>query len=357
MKKFLTVLILMITLIIPQLGCNAQGQNNNSGISKTSFHLDTVCTIAVYSMEKLEELDSEAQAKRANMVITEAFGICDEYEKILSKTIEGSDVYKINNSQGQWVEVEPATLDIIKQSVAMSELAEGKFDITIGKVSDLWDFHGEDEQGKKTGNLPDDNILKEAVSHVGYENIAIEGNRVRLLDSEAQIDLGGIAKGYIADRVAEYLEEAGVTSAIVDLGGNIVVVGQKGEKLDNHGEGVDFLVGIAAPESGRGELLGTISCADKTVVTSGTYERYFEIEGIRYHHVLDTVSGYPVDTDLLSVTVISDKGNSALCDALSTSALALGKEGAEEFLKKQDNVGAILVDLEGEITFIRAEFS
>ena len=124
------------------------------------------------------------------------------------------------------------------------------------------------------------------MTHVDYHNIEIDGRRVRLKDPAATIDLGGIAKGYIADRTAEFLQEKGVTSAIVDLGGNIVIIGQKGTSLQD-GAGSDFSIGIASPVSGRGELLGAVTCSDKTVVTSGTYERYFEIDGVRYHHVLD----------------------------------------------------------------------
>lgn len=198
--------------------------------------------------------------------------------------------------------------------------------------------------------MPDPEVLREAVSHVGYEQIVIEGNTVRLLDPQAQIDLGGIAKGYIADKVAEYLESEGVTSALISLGGNIVAVGEKGKSMEN-GAGSQFSVGIADPDSDKGQLLGIVPCKDKTVVTSGTYERYFEKDGELYHHVLDPKTGYQYDTDLVSVAVIADKGRSVDCDALSTICLSLGSEKGMEFIRSVDGAEAIFIDDQGKISF------
>lgn len=354
MKRIFLLLCLVTVLIIPQGGCNSQDPNNNQGVGKSSFHLDTICSITIYSMEGAADMDADRQEQEALLLITDAFKLCDDYEKILSRTIEGSDIYNINHAQGQWVEVQDSTIEVIEKGIKYGEVSEGLFDITIGDVSQLWDFHGQDEEGRRTGTLPDEDQLSEAVKHVDYKNIEIDGNRVRLLDSRATIDLGGIAKGYIADRVAEYLEGNGVTSAIVDLGGNIVVIGEKGSSMENS-QGSSFSVGVASPISDSGEILGTISCSDRTIVTSGTYERYFEIDGVRYHHVLNPQTGYPFDTDLLAVTIIGEKGASADCDGLSTTCLALGKEKASQLLEQTEGVGAILVDMDGEITTVNAD--
>lgn len=354
MKKIFSILFLMIALIIPQLACNAKVPNNNQGVSKTSFHLDTVCTITIYSMDDTQNKSEEELEKEAFHLMTDAFKLCDEYEKILSKTVVGSDIYNINNADGKWVDVNQITAETIKKGIEYGNVSNGAFDITIGDVTDLWDFHKEDEDGEKTGELPDKNLLSEAAKHVDYNNIEIEGNKVRLKDSNANIDLGGIAKGYIADKVAEYLELNGVTSAVVDLGGNIVVIGQKGSSIKD-GEGVNFSIGVASPVSDRGGLLGTILCSNKTIVTSGTYERYFEIDGVRYHHVLNPDTGYPVETDLLAVTIVGERGASADCDGLSTTCLALGKEKAVSLIEKTKDVGAILVDSDGEVTAINVE--
>lgn len=354
MKKFFLLICIMAMLIITQAGCDSQAPNSNQGVGKSSFHLDTLCTVTIYSMDGAENLSEDEQEKEALLLITDAFKMCDDYEKILSRTVEDSDIYKINHAGGQWVEVQDCTIDVIKKGIKYADISGGLFDITIGDVSQLWDFHEQDEEGEKTGTLPDKAQLQEAVRHVDYKNIQIDGNRVRLADSQATIDLGGIAKGYIADRVADYLEENGVTGAIVDLGGNIVAIGKKGSSMEDS-EGTDFSVGVASPVSGRGEILGAISCSDKTIVTSGTYERYFEIDGVRYHHVLDPDTGYPFDTDLLSVTIIGDKGTSADCDGLSTTCLAMGKEAAYQLLEQTEGVGAILVDMDGKITTVNAD--
>lgn len=346
MKKVFTILLMLTILIIPQLGCNAQ--ENNQGIEKTGFYLDTVCRITIYSMEGTEGMSDEEKEKEALLKITEAFKICDGYEKKLSRTIEGSDIYNINHAGGKAVTVDEETVRVIRKGIEFGDLSGGAFDITIGRVSDLWNFHEEDEEGNKAGTLPDENELAEAVSHVDYTKIEVEGNTVRLLDSEAEIDLGGIAKGYIADKVAQYLEEQGVTSAVVDLGGNIVTIGEKGKSLED-GSGSEFVIGIADPAFGRSQLLGTIPCRDKTLVTSGTYERYFEIDGKKYHHVLDPRTGYPKDTDLLSVTVIGGKGHSVDCDGLSTACLALGLDDGLKLIQGMDGVEAVFVTAEGKV--------
>ena len=345
MKKILTVLILIITLIIPQLGCNTQV--NNPGIGKSSYHLNTICNITIYSMEGMTDLDEAQQQKEVLQLITDAFVLCDDYEKILSKTIEGSDIYRINHAGGEAVAVDEKTIEVVEKGLEYSRLSGGAFDITIGKVSDLWNFQEMDDKGNHTGVIPETNVIADAMKHVDYNCVIVEGNTIRLTDSEAELDLGGIAKGYIADKVAEFLESKGVTSAVVDLGGNIVVIGEKGESMDNP-VGTEFKVGIADPNSDG--LLGLLECKDRTVVTSGTYERYFELDGKRYHHVLNTKTGYPTDTDLLAVTIIADKGHSVDCDGLSTSCLALGKEKGLQLIKGLDGVQAIFIDKDGEVT-------
>ena len=345
MKKILTVLILIVTLIIPQLGCNTQV--NNPGIGKSSYHLNTICNITIYSMEGMTDLDEAQQQKEVLQLITDAFVLCDDYEKILSKTIEGSDVYRINHAGGEAVSVDEKTIEVVEKGLEYSRLSGGAFDITIGKVSDLWNFQEMDDKGNRTGVIPESNVIADAMKHVDYNCVIVEGNTIRLTDSEAELDLGGIAKGYIADKVAEFLGSKGVTSAVVDLGGNIVVIGEKGESMDNP-VGTEFKVGIADPNSEG--LLGLLECKDKTVVTSGTYERYFELDGKRYHHVLDTKTGYPADTDLLAVTIIADKGHSVDCDGLSTSCLALGKEKGLKLIKGLDGIQAIFIDKDGKVT-------
>lgn len=359
-KKFVkkaVLALLIIALIIPQSACKSNGQNaaSNQGISKTGFFLDTVCSITIYGLAdedgRLAAMSGEEMEKECYLIITDAFKLCSEYENMLSKTIETSDIARINNAEGKAVTVSDETIEVLKKGMEFGRLSRGAFDITIGKATDLWDFHDNAESGHEGGVVPAEKDLRDAISHVNYENIKIEGNRVSLTDPETEINLGGIAKGYIADKAAEYLEERGVVSAIVDLGGNIVAIGGKTSQIAASGDTqeTDFKIGIKDPLSSSGGLLELIPCKNKTVVTSGTYERYFEKDGVKYHHILDVNTGYPVDTDVLSVTIIADRGKSADCDGLSTTCLALGMEKGMELVKSLEGFEAVFVDKDGNV--------
>lgn len=359
-KKFFkkaVLALLIIALIIPQSACKSNGQNaaSNQGISKTGFFLDTVCSITIYGLAdedgRLAAMSGEEMEKECYLIITDAFKLCSEYENMLSKTIETSDIARINNAEGKAVTVSDETIEVLKKGMEFGRLSGGAFDITIGKATDLWDFHDNAETGHEGGVVPAEKDLRDAISHVNYENIKIEGNRVSLTDPETEINLGGIAKGYIADKAAEYLEERGVVSAIVDLGGNIVAIGGKTSQIAASGDTqeTDFKIGIKDPLSSSGGLLELIPCKNKTVVTSGTYERYFEKDGVKYHHILDVNTGYPVDTDVLSVTIIADRGKSADCDGLSTTCLALGMEKGMELVKSLEGFEAVFVDTNGRV--------
>lgn len=349
--------LLIIALIIPQSACMSNGQNaaSNQGISKTGFFLDTVCSITIYGLAdedgKLADMADDELEKECYLIITDAFKLCSQYENMLSKTIETSDIARINNAEGKAMTVSDETIEVLKKGMEFGRLSGGAFDITIGKATDLWDFHDNAESGHEGGVVPAEKDLRDAISHVNYENIKIEGNRVSLTDPETEINLGGIAKGYIADKAAEYLEERGVVSAIVDLGGNIVAIGGKTSQMTVSGDTqeTDFKIGIKDPLSSSGGLLELIPCKNKTVVTSGTYERYFEKDGVKYHHILDVNTGYPVDTDVLSVTIIADRGKSADCDGLSTTCLALGMEKGMELVKSLEGFEAVFVDKDGNV--------
>lgn len=359
-KKFVkkaVLALLIIALIIPQSACKSNGQNaaSNQGISKTGFFLDTVCSITIYGLAdedgRLAAMSGEEMEKECYLIITDAFKLCSEYENMLSKTIETSDIARINNAEGKAMTVSDETIEVLKKGMEFGRLSGGAFDITIGKATDLWDFHDNAESGHEGGVVPAEKDLRDAISHVNYENIKIEGNRVSLTDPETEINLGGIAKGYIADKAAEYLEERGVVSAIVDLGGNIVAIGGKTSQIAASGDTqeTDFKIGIKDPLSSSGGLLELIPCKNKTVVTSGTYERYFEKDGVKYHHILDVNTGYPVDTDVLSVTIIADRGKSADCDGLSTTCLALGMDKGMELVKSLEGFEAVFVDKDGNV--------
>ena len=318
--------LILTAMIITQTGCGSDVQP----ISKDNYYLDTTCTLTVYSTG--DGLDAEI----ANNAIDEAYKLCAHLDKTLSKTVEVSDVSKINSAGGQWVEVSDYTIELLHGGLKYSELSSGVFDITVGRLTDLWDFHALEPV------LPDKKDLAAAVDHVGYKMVEVDGNKVRLTDPEAKIDLGGIAKGYIGDKMVEVMEKNGVTAGIVNLGGNIICIGSKTDEDK-------FNIGIEAPFSDRTEIVGSIEVADKTLVTSGVYERMFEVDGKIYHHILNTKTGYSVDSDLNSVTLIADKGKSMDCDAMSTMCLIKGYDDAREFIEGIDGVEAVFVLKSGDI--------
>ncbi len=331
----LTVLVL---LIITQTGCSSDSAKPVTG---ENYLLDTVCTISIYEMKAADGNGSDvvqasADEERANAAIDGAFSLCAELDKTLSRTVEVSDVSRINSAKGSWTEVSDDTVRLITEGRKYSELADGAFDITVGGVTSLWDFHADADDAK----LPDADKLAEAVTHVGYEGIEIDGNKVRLTDPETRIDLGGIAKGYIGDRMADYLEGEGVSSGIVNLGGNVICIGSKpGDE--------DFVIGVEAPFSDRTQIVGTIRARDLTLVTSGVYERKIEVDGKLYHHILDTETGWPAETDLSAVTLTAAKGKSMDIDALSTICLIKGHEEAKKLIEATDGVEAVFILSDG----------
>ena len=165
-------------------------------------------------------------------------------------------------------------------------------------------------------------------------------------DPETHLDLGGIAKGFIADKVGEKLEECGVTSAVISLGGNIVCIGKKPDGK----EGRPFRVGIEKPYSEQSEIVGAVDCEDETVVTSGVYQRYFERDGVRYHHILDPATGYPARSDVVGVTLRAPKGRSADCDAMATILLMMGQEKGIKAAEETEYIEAFFITADGSCT-------
>ncbi len=271
---------------------------------ETRFLLDTAVTLT---------------ADCSGDILDGAFELCRKYENLLSRTVDGSDVYTLNGSDG-FVDVSDDTLKIIEKAIYYGDLSDGKFDITVYPVSSLWNFNGE--------VIPNRDEIAEALKNVDYHSIEIKGNSVCL--NGKKIDLGGIAKGYIADRVAEYFKQNNVSEGIIDLGGNLIVFGDR-----------DYTVGIKKPFS-DGEISATVTLNNKTAVTSGIYERYIEDNGKIYHHILDVNTGFGCETDLYSATVISNSSFDA--DALSTVCILLGLDRAKELIENTPDTEAVFID-------------
>ncbi len=302
MKKIASLSLALVCFVLA--GC--AGEHSKS----SRFMLDTVVT-----------LDADCD----DGILNGAFSLCEDYEKLLSKTIPSSEVSKLNTAK-DFIKVSDETLEILNRSVYFADVSNGDFDITICPVSNLWDFEGT--------ALPDRKEIAEALKNVDYENIETDGNRVFLHGS--QIDLGGIAKGYIADRLRDYFKEKNVKSGIINLGGNVTVFG-KDEKT----------VGIQKPFCDN-ELSAKIKVKDKSVVTSGIYQRYIEKDGKIYHHILNPKTGYAAESDLASATIIGD--TSFDLDALATICILKGRQEAEKLIENTKNTEAVFIDIKGNIT-------
>lgn len=304
------VLLCAMILLFPLFGCRTEIAHSAAGIA-----CDTVVTITAYAPQD---------------TVDEAFRICEEYEAMFSKTVEGSDIWTLNHANGKAVEVHAETAELLRLAAEIGEASGGAFDVTIAPVSGLWDFSADDP------SLPEKDALISAVSRVDYRQIMIDGTAVALKNG-AEIDLGGIAKGYIADRVAAYLREQGVTSACINMGGNVVTIGAKPD-------GSPWTIGVRDPNGTPEQSAEILRLTDAAVVTSGNYERFFELDGVRYHHILDPKTGMPVSNGLASVTIIGTRSD--LCDALSTACFVLGEERSAAILE-QYGVRAIFIRQDG----------
>ena len=309
------VLIMVVTLN----GCTVPPKSESLTMNGTYF--DTVVQIEVWGADQ--------------EIMEHCRQMCEDYEQMLSATIETSEISRINNAGGEPVEVSDETAGLIEEGIKYGDISDGRFDITIAPATDLWNFTDNEEK-----ILPDPDELAEAVTHIDYHCIKVEGNTVTLTDPEARIDLGGIAKGYIADRLKEYLKDEGIEHALIDLGGNMLTLGRRYD-------GNDFRIGIQKPFADTGTAMAVVSVNDKSVVTSGDYERYFEKDGVIYHHILDPDTGYPVQNDLDQVTIISDQSVDG--DALSTTCFAMGLEDGLELIRSLDGIEAVFVTKDGEM--------
>ena len=296
-------------------------------ISATAFKLNTVVTVTLYDSQDQEILDG-------------ALALCDEYERIFSRTLEESELYRLNAGElpeedGGYTLSDPMA-ELTAAGLYYGELSDGAFDISIAPVSSLWDFTSGE------GSVPDSGAIAAALELVNYRDVSLEGDEIRFAKEGMQLDLGAVAKGYIADRIKDYLLEQGVESAIIDLGGNILCVGSRPG-------GDPFRIGLQRPFASRSETVATVEITDKSVVSSGIYERYFEEDGVLYHHILNPETGYPYDNGLVSVTIISDESVDG--DALSTSCFALGLEKGMELINSLPDVQAVFITEDGELHF------
>ena len=254
-------------------------------------------------------MDLTAYGENAAAALTDASREINRLERLLSRTIDTSEISQIN--AGGAVTVSEETASLLAQAQTYTAATDGAFDITIAPLVSLWGITTD------SPHIPTQQEIDVLLPLVGPEHLHLSGDTVTL-DDGCAIDLGGIAKGYAADLLRARLEKEGVTSATLDLGGDVFVMGRKTD-------GSDWRIAVKDPADTE-SYLGVVSAADKFIVTSGVYERYFEENGVRYHHILDPKTGCPAESGLVSVTVLC--GNGAWADALSTACFVLGPDGA-----------------------------
>lgn len=312
--KKISLWFCIISIILISTSC----KENTKIVSDTGIYFDTAITIILYGQENKKYLK-------------ECMKMCEYYENLFSTTITTSDISMINSNshKNKSTIVSDETINIINESILFSTLSSGKFDITVGGLYNIWDFSGE------TTDIPNETLIKENLSSVNYKNILINHNSIMLTNPDSSITLGGIAKGYIADKIKDYLISKKIKSGIINLGGNVLLIGKKPDNTL-------YNIGIQKPFGGQGDNIAVISATDKSIVTSGIYERYFKLDDKVYHHILDTSTGYPVENDLLGVTIISDKSVDG--DGYSTTALSLGLNEGMKLIENAPNTEGIFID-------------
>lgn len=307
MKKIPLIFILLFLI-------SACSSNKES--ASVIFCMDTVMDIKVYG-EKSGDAVSEIESE------------LNRLEKLFDRKYDGSDICTIKSGK-----IHAETEEIIKKALDISLKTDGAFDITIAPLMDLWGFYD------KEYTIPGENEIKNALKSVSYRNIFFDEKGINIMNNAA-VDLGGIAKGYASDKTVDILEKHGIKSAIVNLGGNVYAHGMRPN-------GKMWTVAVANPFDKEKNAV-TVNVSDKAVVTSGAYQRCFEADGKKYHHIIDPKTGFPSESGIQSVTVIDADGTEA--DALSTAFFVMGKDRTADFLADNPGIDAVVITEEKKIYY------
>lgn len=289
--------------------------------SKDLFAMDTYMTLTAYGEHAQEAVDKAAERVEA-------------LDALLSTGNEDSEIYQLNQNGEATLSEEGGYL--VERALELYKKTEGAFDIAIYPVMQAWGFPTQDY------HVPDDDTLKEKLALADASKVKYDKDTRKIsFDQDGmEIDLGGIAKGYTSSQIMQIYQDCGVTSGLVNLGGNVQALGCKTD-------GSKWRVAIQSPDDTE-EYLGILEIEDQAVITSGGYERYFEEDGVTYHHIIDPATGYPADSGLISVTIVSDDGT--LADGLSTSLFIMGEEKAAQFWRENsDEFEAIMETSDGKL--------
>ncbi|SFK63832.1 thiamine biosynthesis lipoprotein [Marinilactibacillus piezotolerans] len=322
-----TRIILLLSILLTLSGCNSAVSEDERTLAdqpyeETEFLMGTVVRVTIYDQGKEEVLSKafDRIKELAEFITTE-----DEEEHSMIKAI--------NEAAGQEpVPVSDDLFALIKSALTYSEKTEGSFDLTIGPITDLWRI------GFPDARVPSPAEIDTALSLVDYKKVELneENQTVYLSEEGMKIDLGAIAKGFITDETVKVLTENDVETAVIDLGGNIFVMGSSPRDVNE-----DWQVGIQDPFEERGEIIGFIPLSNQSMVTSGVYERFLEVDGKKYHHLMNPETGYPFDNELAGVSVVTTSSIDG--DGLSTSLFSKGLEGGLEYVNQLDGVDAVFV--------------
>ena len=300
---------------------SGEAADKETEASKDLFAMDTYMTLTAYGEHAQEAVDKAAERVEA-------------LDALLSTGNENSEIYQLNQNGEATLSEEGGYL--VERALELYKKTEGAFDIAIYPVMQAWGFPTQDY------HVPDDDTLKEklALADASKVNYDKDTRKIFFDQDGMEIDLGGIAKGYTSSQIMQIYQDCGVTSGLVNLGGNVQALGCKTD-------GSKWRVAIQSPDDTE-EYLGILEIEDQAVITSGGYERYFEDDGVTYHHIIDPAIGYPADSGLISVTIVSDDGT--LADGLSTSLFIMGEEKAAQFWRENsDEFEAIMETSDGEL--------
>lgn len=308
------IFVALIIMALALVGCSGKSQE----LEETKFYMNTVMTV-------------KFTGKQATM--DKVFERIARVESLMSSKIEDSEISRVNDNAGiKPVKVSDETYFVLEKSLEYAKNSKGKYDPTIGPLLDVWDIMGDYENRDW---IPADQDIENAKGLVNYKKlILMDNNEVFLEDKGMKIDLGSIAKGYAADVARDVLKEDKVEFGLINLGGDVYAYGEKTDKSP-------WRIGLQDPLEMTGSPLGIIKIKNKSVVTSGDYERFFEIDGERYHHILDIDKGKPSNNELMSATVISDESIDG--DAISTSLFIMGVEDGLKYVESIKGVDAIFV--------------
>ncbi|MDO5044230.1 MAG: FAD:protein FMN transferase, partial [Coriobacteriia bacterium] len=315
----------------PNTTNESQGKLQSDTGTKSGITIDEnePLTASTFAFDTLVMLSSYGNQEVLDRCIEE----CARFDTLLSAHTEGSDVWKINHAGGKPTKVSADTAACIQDSLVYCEKSKGVFDITIGSVSLLWDF--------VSGVKPSEEAIQEGLTHIDYTKVQVDGTVVTLEDPKAQLDLGGSAKGFIADKLAQIYRDAGA-SGIINLGGNVYCIGKKPD-------GSKYRVAVKDPNDPNQKFLLVLELEDSSIVTSGLYERNFVVDDTMYYHILDINTGYPAQTDLVADTLVSK--SSTECDCYSTTLFILGLEEGKSFIEGVDEIEGFFVNENNEVVF------